>query len=64
MEWGRYLTDFEVGQRVQLHPVTSRWMMGDRYATVEKIGRAYVHVRFEVSGEAGAYSPYELRVVG
>jgi hypothetical protein len=27
-------TDFEIGQRVQLHPATDRWMMGDRYGVM------------------------------
>jgi hypothetical protein len=59
--YGAKLLDFAVGQRVELHPVTSRWMMGDRYATVEKIGRVYVHVRFDRSGASGGYHPCELR---
>lgn len=36
--------EFQVGQRVQLHPGTNSWMQGDRYATVTKVGRSRVHV--------------------
>jgi hypothetical protein len=36
--------DFSVGDRVELHPATDAWMRGDRYATVTKTGRKYVHV--------------------
>lgn len=36
--------EFQVGQRVQLHPGTNSWMRGDRYATVTKVGKSRVHV--------------------
>lgn len=38
--------DFEIGQRVGLHPATDLWMLGVRYGTVVHIGR-YVHVKFD-----------------
>lgn len=44
------LTDMRIGDRVQLHPATDAWMMGDRYGVVAKIGRLYVHVRMDRSG--------------
>lgn len=37
------------GSRVQLHPATDRWMMGDRFGTVRKITRRCVHVKMDVS---------------
>ncbi len=42
---------YQVGDRVQLHPSTDRWMMGDRYGTVEILGEngIYVHVRMDKS---------------
>lgn len=43
--------EFEVGQRVQLHPATDRWMQGDRYGTVEEVGTRFVWVRMDLSGQ-------------
>lgn len=37
--------DFPSGSRVELHPSMDRWMMGDRFGTVERVadtGRIYV----------------------
>jgi hypothetical protein len=39
-----------VGQRVQLHPGTDRWMMGDRYGEVVRSLPARVRVRLDRSG--------------
>jgi hypothetical protein len=33
-------SDFQVGQRVQLHPATDLWMRGARYGTVVFISRS------------------------
>ena len=41
---------FQVGQRVELHPALDRWMRGDRFGTVEKVGRKNVQVRMDRSG--------------
>lgn len=40
-----------IGQRVELHPATDAWMMGDRYGEVVKIGRTYIHVKMDRSGK-------------
>lgn len=42
--------DFKVGQRVQLHPATDRWMRGDRWGVVYKLGHKYVELVMDVSG--------------
>ena len=39
--------DFKPGQRVQAHPATDRWMKGQRFGTVEMIGKRTVWVRFD-----------------
>lgn len=39
--------DFKVGQRVQSHPASDRWMRGQRFGTVEMIGKRTVWVRFD-----------------
>jgi hypothetical protein len=48
---------FRAGDRVQLHPATDAWMMGDRYGTVIKIGRQLLHVRMDRSGKVRKVSP-------
>jgi hypothetical protein len=32
--------ELRIGDRVQLHPATDRWMMGDRYGVVRNIIRS------------------------
>ncbi len=38
------LGGFSVGNRVELHPGLDRWMMGDRYGDVARLGRTKVYV--------------------
>jgi len=40
-----------VGKKVQLHPGTDRWMMGDRFGEITKVGRIYYTVHMDVSGK-------------
>ncbi len=54
----------QVGSRVELHPATDRWMMGDRYGTItakriQVVGRATsapahteYRVKLDVSGKS------------
>jgi hypothetical protein len=51
---------FSVGERVQLHPGTNRWMMGDRYGEVVKVTREYVHVKLDKSGKTLKFSEGRL----
>lgn len=51
------LEQFTVGDRVELHPATDRWMRGDRFGTVVKLGRRYVHVALDRSGDTRQFSP-------
>lgn len=60
--FGDSVRNFRPGQRVQLHPVTTAWISGDRYGTVTKVGRIYVEVRRD-SGRVGSYGPEYLKVV-
>jgi hypothetical protein len=39
-----------VGDRVELHPATDAWMMGDRYGVVQKVGTTRVQVKLDRSG--------------
>jgi len=57
------LTQFRVGDRVQLHPATDAWMRGDRYGTVTKITRISLHVLMDRSGrtrKVAADSIYDI----
>jgi hypothetical protein len=54
------LSDFKIKDRVELHPATDAWMMGDRYGTVEKIGRFYLHVKMDRSGKVRKVSPENI----
>jgi hypothetical protein len=53
-------SDFRVGQRVQLHPGTDRWMRGDRYGDVARVGRKHVHVKMDRSGQTVRVHPRNL----
>lgn len=46
-----------VGDRVELHPATDRWMRGDRFGEVVKLGRRYVHVKLDRSGDTRRFAP-------
>jgi hypothetical protein len=52
--------DFRVGERVQLHPATDRWMRGQRYGTVAHIGRNIVYVNIDKGGEEIPIHPDNL----
>lgn len=43
------LSQYSVGDRVELHPATDAWMSGDRYGEVTKIGRFYLYVKMDRS---------------
>lgn len=47
----------KIGDRVELHPATDRWIRGDRFGTVAKIGRKYVHVKLDRSGRTLPFTP-------
>lgn len=51
------LSDFSLGDRVQLHPATSRWMRGDRYGAVVGFGSKCLRVKLDRSGTETFLSP-------
>lgn len=53
---GNAQVDRRIGKRVELHPATDRWMMGDRYGEIVKIGREYVYVKLDKSGRTVKFS--------
>ena len=52
------------GHRIETHPATDRWMMGDRYGTIEKAGRKLYHIRSDVTGKIFRIHPDNVRVLG
>jgi hypothetical protein len=48
------------GDRVQAHPATDSWMMGDRWGSVAKVGPKRVHVNMERSGRLRRFAPENL----
>jgi hypothetical protein len=45
------MTDFKLEQRVQAHPCTDQWMMGDPFGTVVDIVGEYILVKMDKSGK-------------
>jgi hypothetical protein len=54
------LSDYNIGDRVELHPATDAWMAGDRFGTVEKIGRFYLHIKMDRSGRVRRVVPENM----
>lgn len=54
---------FTVGQRVELHPGTDRWMMGDRYGEVKRINRGSVVVKLDRSGKVMNFASGNLKPI-
>lgn len=65
-------TMFQNGDRVELHPATDRWMMGDRFGVVVgtkrprrgPIGFLAIKVKLDKSGQTLAFHPANLSHVG
>lgn len=51
------------GVRVQTHPATDAWMMGDRYGEIVKVGRTKIHVKMDRSGRTLRFSPENIETV-
>lgn len=51
---------FSIGQRVEAHPCCDCWMQGDRFGTVERIGRRLIHVRMDRFKNVRKFDPSRL----
>lgn len=51
---------FVVGDSVKIHPASDLFMRGVRYATVEKVGRKYIHIFHEWSNRRFKVLPENL----
>lgn len=54
------VSDFAIGNRVQLHPATDAWMMGDRFGQVVHIGKFLVHVLMDRSNKVRKLKPENI----
>ena len=52
-----------VGKRVELHPATDRWMMGDRYGEIVGTGYKLVHVKLDKSGQTVHFAHENVRLI-
>ena len=41
------ISDFKIGDRIQLHPAMDLWMAGARYGDVVNLGSKLVHVQLD-----------------
>ena len=51
---------YVVGQRVQLHPGSYRWVLGNRYGEVIKVNRTNIEVRLDKSGTVAKLHPSQI----
>lgn len=57
------LLTFNVGDRIELAPHLDRWMTGDRFGEIVKIGRRFLHVRMDVSEKTIPVVPENARKI-
>jgi len=51
------IASFKVGDRVELAPFMDRWMRGDRFGAITRIGRKKLGVKLDRSGQTITVSP-------
>lgn len=60
MQGNLLLEQYQNGDRVELHPATDAWMMGDQYGEVVCIGMRYIHVKMDRSGKVRKVVPENI----
>jgi hypothetical protein len=61
--YGTSVSQFHVGDLVELHPATDLWMRGCRYGEVTKVGRKYISVRVRnLKGRPVLFNPRDLKL--
>lgn len=58
-----FLAVRKVGERVELAPHLDLWAAGDRFGTIESIGRFYLHVRMDKSGRTVRVVPENVKEI-
>ena len=51
------IKDFRIGLRVELHPATDAWMMGDRLGVIVRVGRKYLSILMDRSCKVRRVTP-------
>ena len=59
----RLSTIYHVGDRIELHPATDRWMSGDRYGAIVKVTRKLVHILLDKSGRTAKMHPSNIGAI-
>ena len=54
------LKDFRNGLRVELHPATDAWMMGDRPGVIVRVGRKYLSILMDRSRKVRRVAPANI----
>lgn len=49
--------------RVEIHPATDAWMMGDRFGEIVAVGRKYLSVRMDRSGRVLKFAPSRIYTI-
>jgi hypothetical protein len=63
-DFGSPYASFAPGDRVELHPCTDRWMMGDRYGRIVKADNDESwRVKLDVSGKTLSFLAVDMRRV-
>ena len=57
------LSEFSVGDRVQILPQCWLFMAGARYGEVVKAGRSKLHVRADINGVVYSISPFSAEAI-
>lgn len=54
---------YHANQRVQAHPATDAAAQGDRFGTIEAIGRKYIHVKMDRSGKVRKFPKEKQQLI-
>lgn len=53
-------TAYRIGQRVELHPGTDAWAMGDRFGDIVKVGKRRLWIKMDRSGKIRKMVPLNI----
>ena len=54
---------YYMGKRVQIHPGTDAWMMGDRYGTVVGSTKKLLKIKLDKSGRTIRHDPDDIELI-
>lgn len=44
-----FMSQYKVGNRVEIHPACDCWMQGDRFGKIVEMGKFYIYVKMDRS---------------